>query len=70
MKLPKNYNLYRHNEILDEMETDIAILRVRYNSYSVDVVVESNLVKLNKLAAKILHLQLALEEIGKLREKR
>ena len=69
MKLPKNYNLYRHNEILDEMETDIAILRVRYNSYSVDVVVESNLVKLNKLAAKILHLQLALEEIGKLREK-
>lgn len=70
MKLPKDYNLYRHNEILDEMETDIAILRVRHNNYSVDAVVESNLAKLNKLAAKILHLQLALEEIGKLREKR
>lgn len=70
MKLPKDYNLYKHNEILDQLETDVAILRVRYTSFSVDQIVANNLEKLKKIEAKITHLQLALEEIGKLREKR
>lgn len=70
MKLPEKYNLYKCNQIMDELETDIGILRVRYNSYSVEDVCKTNIDKLKKIEAKITHLQLAMEEIGKLREHR
>lgn len=71
MKLPKEYNLYKHNEYGDELYNNVcALIEAHKNDYTLSEICYQNLSLLKSIHAKILHLELALDEIIKLSEER
>ncbi len=67
MRLPEQYNIYKINEYLDMAHQITASLSDWNDSkYSVTEICIANLLNLKSLHAKIMHLELALDEVLKL----
>ena len=71
MKLPEEYNLYEYNKYTDEILEGVHTLACAGwdDRWDVFKVCENNLKQLKSIQAKIIHLELVLDEIIKLREK-
>ena len=69
MKLPKTHNKYKFNKVAEELHESATSLALEYaNSYEIDEICRANLLLIKIIHAKIMHLELALEEIMKLSE--
>lgn len=66
MRLPKEFNLYKINEYLGDL-LELATKTDEYNNakYSVEEICIANLLNLKVMHAKILHLELAIDEVLK-----
>lgn len=70
MKLPKSFNLYKHNEYTDKLTTLSQNISKDCGDYrDIKNICEINLKNLKEMLAIIVHLELALDEVLKLEQK-